>query len=1050
MKAKHLLLLLVVFSLHFTSFSQGNKAVQTVIPVKKVNKEVLISFADENYLYGFKDSVTQRIVIPANYSSAYYFIDELALVSKMDTSAGVEKFGFINKTGKIVVPLKYDGADQFDQGLSKVRLGGEYDSDIDNYVGGKYGLVDKTGKEVVKVHYDAVSKFSEGLALVGIIDTAAKIIKYGYINKLGFEVIKPKYQEAYNFDKGLAIVVFENKTGIIDKTGKVVVSPKYDNIDGFNDVMYLVTLNEKKGLIDRLGKVVVDTLYNEIDPFNNGLAAVQKDNKYGYIDITGKVIIPLKYNYAFDFGKDHPGFGSVELDVDLQKEYFWVNKTGDQFESVSLLTDGMARIQSGNKYGFANKNGTVVVPLKYDFVKEFKNGYAAVFLNKKIGFIDNTGKEIVAPTYDWFSGIEDGYGSFQLNGKYGFVDKTGKEIVPPTYDEVYVASKGLAPVKLNNQFGYVDVSGKIIIPIKYEYAGSFAGDTTYVNIGRTYDNFKNPVIKGKWGLIDRTGKEIIPIKYDNIYGKAGGLTYIVLDSLVGLFDVKKGIEVLAPKYSSIGDFKDGLAHVSLKGLYGIINTNFQEITPLKYTSIWNFQGDLALVNVGGTIIKSAVHYGKYGFIDRTGKEVISTIYDDAEPFYRWFSKVKMDKKTYYIDKKEKLYTDFKPFKKQYYNVWDGKKYGIVDSLGLEIVPMVYDAIEESPEFFAKVKANGKFGFVDASGKVVIKIKYDKIEPIWYGSVSKKKYYKVSDGEKFGITDTLGVEIAAPVYDAIEKSPNFFASVKANGKYGFIDASGKVAIEVKYDEIGPFESGSAVVRFNGEYGLIDLSGKEVINPDKVKAFFKNNEITICDAIYANDFEKVKHYSKYVDLNMLYANNKVFGYKYYPIEILLNKFESAKYDKDYNLLHGKELFEIFHLFLDQGLDVDLDIGHKEGRNVDLSDRGGFRGLTTLCIVIRLEYTPEQIGDRLKLVQLLIEHKANVNTIVSNPYQSPLYSLVVNGRLSEDAAIAQLLIDHGADISIDGDKGQILIEGAKEKGATKELIEVLEKAKKAYKKK
>jgi hypothetical protein len=64
------------------------------------------------------------------------------------------KWGFIDKTGKVIVTPKYDDAMSFSEGLARVLLNG------------KVGLIDKTGKEIVPPKYDEVRDFHEGLARV--------------------------------------------------------------------------------------------------------------------------------------------------------------------------------------------------------------------------------------------------------------------------------------------------------------------------------------------------------------------------------------------------------------------------------------------------------------------------------------------------------------------------------------------------------------------------------------------------------------------------------------------------------------------------------------------------------------------------------------------------------------------------------------------------------------------------------------------------------------------------------------------------------------------
>ena len=114
------------------------------------------------------------------------------------------KWGYIDKTGREVIPCKYDNAWSFCEGLVVVMK-----SD-------KYGYIDKTGREVIPCKYDKANDFCEGLGLV------EKNGKLGYIDKTGREVIPCKYDNAYDFCEGLAIVVKSEKCVYIDETGREV------------------------------------------------------------------------------------------------------------------------------------------------------------------------------------------------------------------------------------------------------------------------------------------------------------------------------------------------------------------------------------------------------------------------------------------------------------------------------------------------------------------------------------------------------------------------------------------------------------------------------------------------------------------------------------------------------------------------------------------------------------------------------------------------------------------------------------------------------------
>ncbi|MBQ1276858.1 MAG: WG repeat-containing protein, partial [Flavobacteriales bacterium] len=83
-----------------------------------------------------------------------------------------------------------------------------------------FGYIDKTGKEIIPCIYDLIGPFSEGLACV------YKDGKWGYIDKTGREIIRFIYDSANNFSEGLAHVKKDDKWGYIDKTGKVVIMEK--------------------------------------------------------------------------------------------------------------------------------------------------------------------------------------------------------------------------------------------------------------------------------------------------------------------------------------------------------------------------------------------------------------------------------------------------------------------------------------------------------------------------------------------------------------------------------------------------------------------------------------------------------------------------------------------------------------------------------------------------------------------------------------------------------------------------------------------------------
>lgn len=93
--------------------------------------------------------------------------------------------------------------------------------------------------------------------------------------------------------------------------------------------------------------------------------------------------------------------------------------------------------------------------------------------------------------------------------------------------------------------------------------------------------------KGLYGLADPSGKIIQRPKYDEILFKnENGLIRVKKDGKIGFLNLK-GVEVVAPQYSSIDEPTDGLFKVKKDGLYGFLDAKtLKEVTPCEYSYIY--------------------------------------------------------------------------------------------------------------------------------------------------------------------------------------------------------------------------------------------------------------------------------------------------------------------------------------------------------------------------------------------------------------------------------------------------------------------------------
>lgn len=397
-------------------------------------------------------------IIWVDYDECEDFYNGMALVMKK-YDEDVYKYGYIDKTGKLFIPVEFDHIGEFENGLAKARKG-----DITGYIDktgkfvkqykyaflgdfidgvavvksshdtfGSYGVIDESGKVIIPTNKDVISDLSNGL--IRIWDNEETI----YVDKTGKEVLRIKEYTGLDFHEGLVrIISKENKEGFMDKTGAIVIPTIYDYVGDFKDGLVFVIKDDKCGYIDKTGKEVIPLIYDHVGEFEDGLAKVKNNFKYGYIDKTGTIVVPIKYDFISDF-KEGLAYFQVKGNSSREYKYGYVDKTGNEvippiYRHAYNFSEGLAAVE-------------VEIEGKYD-----ENGYSL----RKTGFIDKTGKLVIPAEYDYAGEFKEGVAIVAKDDKYGYIDKTGREIVPLIFNEAYPSSDGMMRVRdENGRYGYI-------------------------------------------------------------------------------------------------------------------------------------------------------------------------------------------------------------------------------------------------------------------------------------------------------------------------------------------------------------------------------------------------------------------------------------------------------------------------------------------------------------------------------------------------------------------------------------------------------------------
>ena len=224
----------------------------------------------KNGKWGFVDREGE-VVIEPQYDSVTAFAEGLAGFelgrTQENLSNGISwacpgRRGFIDHSGSVVIPAEWIDASPFHEGLAVVCTGGTMKPNA--ILGGrellsnrKYGYLDRTGRLLIPGEFDIASSFSDGRAVVQIGDVC-RHARYGYIDVVGNRVIPLKLTAASDFRNGLAIVrrrgrKWRETTMVINLVGQVMLEVPYRVVQPFSEQLAAALTGDLYGFIDIKG-----------------------------------------------------------------------------------------------------------------------------------------------------------------------------------------------------------------------------------------------------------------------------------------------------------------------------------------------------------------------------------------------------------------------------------------------------------------------------------------------------------------------------------------------------------------------------------------------------------------------------------------------------------------------------------------------------------------------------------------------------------------------------------------------------------------------------
>ncbi|MBB6428960.1 WG repeat-containing protein [Algisphaera agarilytica] len=400
-------------------------------------------------------------------------------------------------------------------------------------------------------------------------------------------------------------------------------------------------------------------------------------------------------------------------------------------DAVELLP-----IQVYGYWGYANREGSVIVPPMYEWTDYFyllrstvyetggSRGRSYPWYAWRARYIEegNKTKWLTATTQVVQSGkvarsptgsdvtksgsslpgidrIMDGLyrGSIpNENGaqKYAYRSRSSNGFkTEPIYDGLLREGDGMIAFQQDDLCGFMRNGGKVVIPAEYAEVTAFSDG---------YAAVREPENEGgRWGYIDKRGEMVFfdrKGELEELRGFSDGMSAVRVKGKWGF--LTQGFKPrVKPKYDEVRDFSNGLAAVFRDGTWSYIDKKGRVVAK-GFEEAYDF-GDTDRLDQGAqhddkkAVAPALVKQdGLYGFIDRRGRWQIKPQYAAALPFYRGVARVSMGHETFgYIDQTGEIIWDPRPAMSEGMRNW---KMGRVFNDG-EPNPLFWRGVSADPE-----------------------------------------------------------------------------------------------------------------------------------------------------------------------------------------------------------------------------------------------------------------------------------------------------------------------------------------------------------------
>lgn len=479
----------------------------------------------------------------------------------------------------------------------------------------KLGVIDKRGNILIKPQYTEiripnpgkpvfVCKQEEG-DMVVLNDKAENILtQYNNVDTIKIEGTASNLP----YEKNILKYEKDNKFGLINLEGKEITKPEYESIQGLanKESQLLIKKDGKYGVINTKGATIISNEYDNV--IADGFYTEEKEYALsGYI-ISKKTQDGYRAGYINDKGKKilETEYADVSRVVEIPDEsvYLLIVKNGqvgimkngeiiveNKYQDIEYhASNNTFILQRNSKYGLANKEGQIIIPVKYDNI-DFRGEYIVAILNDTQETFDVEGNKINDVVYDTLIKAGDYYITIDKSGKYGVIAENRDikidnkyQYIEHLFNNYFIASQD------NGNLGIVNTEDKIVVNFEYDVIQK-KEDTNVIEAKKLENNVLDLYSKDMKKIISKENL-LVYVKDNYIQTISDEIRYFNFDgaeitnkqALVqnelyatkqndkwGFVD-KQNNTVVECNYDMVTEFNEyGFAGIKLKDKWGIIN-----------------------------------------------------------------------------------------------------------------------------------------------------------------------------------------------------------------------------------------------------------------------------------------------------------------------------------------------------------------------------------------------------------------------------------------------------------------------------------------------